>query len=82
MFDDSNFPEKSSFGKLFVFSLGLAYFATVTLDALVSLLLIDIASTFEVTLGVASRSNCNNVGKCANLANISNPTSAWNTESL
>jgi predicted MFS family arabinose efflux permease len=55
MFGGSNLTEKSPLGRLFVFSLGLAYFATVTLDVLVSLLLIDIASTFEVTLGVASQ---------------------------
>jgi hypothetical protein len=37
MFGGSNLTEKSSSGRLFIFSLGLAYFATVTLDVLVSL---------------------------------------------
>jgi predicted MFS family arabinose efflux permease len=47
--------EKGSLEKFFIFSLGIAYFATVTLDSIVNLLQIEIASTFEVTLGAASQ---------------------------
>ena len=41
--------------RLFVFSLAIAYFATATLDTFLSLLLVDIASTFQATLGATSQ---------------------------
>jgi len=47
--------EKLYPGALFILSLAVAYFATATLDVMPSLLLSDIAATFEVTLGAASQ---------------------------
>jgi predicted MFS family arabinose efflux permease len=55
MSDEASVVEKLSLGTLFLLSLALAYFATVTLDVLPNLLLIDIASTFQATLGATSQ---------------------------
>jgi predicted MFS family arabinose efflux permease len=55
MSDEASAVEKLSLGTLFLLSLALAYFATATLDVLPNLLLMDIAATFQTTLGAASQ---------------------------
>jgi len=55
MHDDLAVSRMRSLGTLFVFSVVIAYFATFTLDVMPNLLLIDIASTFQTTLGAASQ---------------------------
>lgn len=58
MVDDSSLTrEKSSSGGLFLPSLAISNFATGPLGVLVTLLLIDIALTFEVSLGVMGQIN-------------------------
>ncbi len=49
--------EKGSVGKLFLSSLAMSNFATGPLGVLIGLLLIDIALTFEVSVGVAGQIN-------------------------
>lgn len=55
MSEEASATEKLYPATLFVFSLALAYFATATLDVMPNLLLMDIAATFQVTLGAASQ---------------------------
>ena len=55
MSNEASAIEKLSLGTLFLLSLTIAYFATATLDVLPNLLLMDIAATFQTTLGAASQ---------------------------
>ncbi|MBX5327638.1 MAG: MFS transporter [Candidatus Bathyarchaeia archaeon] len=51
MRDTGAFVEKHSLGRLFLPSLAVSYFGTFPLGVLVGLLLVDIASTFHVSVG-------------------------------
>lgn len=47
--------QNRSTGKLLIFALAIAYFATITVDVLVSLQLVDIAASFQVQVGTAGQ---------------------------
>jgi len=57
MSDDPSLTEKHSSGRLFLPSLAFSYFATGPLGVLTGLLLIDIALTFECSVGVMGQIN-------------------------